>query len=72
MTLASTTDGSASRVSLRPGPFALTLPALLLLTLLFLLPLIRLPSGPSHRRYRAGEPIAAAFHAADARLIAVQ
>ncbi len=34
--------------------------------------LMRLPSGPSHRRYSAGEPIAAAFHAADARLIAVQ
>jgi len=34
--------------------------------------LIRLPSGPSHRRYSAGEPIAAGFHAADARLIAVQ
>jgi putative spermidine/putrescine transport system ATP-binding protein len=34
--------------------------------------LIRLPSGPSRRRYSAGEPIAAGFHAADARLIAVQ
>jgi putative spermidine/putrescine transport system ATP-binding protein len=34
--------------------------------------LMRLPSGPSHRRYGAGEPIAAGFHAADARLIAVQ
>lgn len=34
--------------------------------------LMRLPSGPSHRRYIAGEPIAAGFHAADARLIAVQ
>jgi putative spermidine/putrescine transport system ATP-binding protein len=34
--------------------------------------LMRLPSGPSHRRYRAGESIAAGFHAADARLIAVQ
>jgi spermidine/putrescine ABC transporter ATP-binding subunit len=34
--------------------------------------LVRLPSGPSHRRYSAGEPIAAGFHAADARLIAVQ
>jgi putative spermidine/putrescine transport system ATP-binding protein len=34
--------------------------------------LIRLPSGPSHRRYSAGERIAAGFHAADARLIAVQ
>ena len=34
--------------------------------------LMRLPSGPSHRRYSAGEPIAAGFHAADARLIAVQ
>ena len=29
--------------------------------------LVRLPSGPSSRRYRAGEPIAAGFHAADAR-----
>jgi hypothetical protein len=34
--------------------------------------LMRLPSGPSRRRYSAGEPIAAGFHAADARLIAVQ
>jgi ABC-type Fe3+/spermidine/putrescine transport system ATPase subunit len=34
--------------------------------------LMRLPSGPSHRRYSAGEPFAAGFHAADARLIAVQ
>jgi putative spermidine/putrescine transport system ATP-binding protein len=34
--------------------------------------LLRLPSGPSHRRYSAGETIAAGFHAADARLIAVQ
>jgi putative spermidine/putrescine transport system ATP-binding protein len=34
--------------------------------------LVRLPSGPSSRRYRAGEPIAAGFHAADARLIEVQ
>jgi len=34
--------------------------------------LMRLPSGPSHRRYNAGEPIAAGFHAADARLIAAQ
>jgi hypothetical protein len=34
--------------------------------------LMRLPSGPSQRRYSAGEPIAAGFHAADARLIAVQ
>jgi len=33
---------------------------------------VRLPSGPSRRRYSAGEPIAAGFHAADARLIAVQ
>jgi putative spermidine/putrescine transport system ATP-binding protein len=33
--------------------------------------LMRLPSGPSHRRYSAGDPIAAGFHAADARLIAV-
>lgn len=31
--------------------------------------LVRLPSGPSSRRYRAGEPIATGFHAADARLI---
>jgi putative spermidine/putrescine transport system ATP-binding protein len=34
--------------------------------------LVRLPSGPSSRRYRAGEQIAAGFHAADARLIEVQ
>src|SRR5262245_35575384 len=34
--------------------------------------LVRLPSGPSRRRYRAGEPIAVGFHAADARLIEVQ
>jgi putative spermidine/putrescine transport system ATP-binding protein len=34
--------------------------------------LMRLPSGPSSRRYSAGESIAAGFHAADARLIAVQ
>ena len=34
--------------------------------------LMRLPSGPSSRRYSAGEPISAGFHAADARLIAVQ
>ena len=34
--------------------------------------LMRLPSGPSYRRYCAGELIAAGFHAADARLIAVQ
>jgi putative spermidine/putrescine transport system ATP-binding protein len=34
--------------------------------------LMRLPSGPSRRRYSAGEPIAAGFHAADARLISVQ
>jgi len=34
--------------------------------------LMRLPSGPSHRRYSAGERIAAGFHAVDARLIAVQ
>jgi spermidine/putrescine ABC transporter ATP-binding subunit len=34
--------------------------------------LMRLPSGPSSRRYTAGESIAAGFHAADARLIAVQ
>jgi ABC-type Fe3+/spermidine/putrescine transport system ATPase subunit len=34
--------------------------------------LVRLRSGPSSRRYRVGEPIAAGFHAADARLIEVQ
>jgi putative spermidine/putrescine transport system ATP-binding protein len=34
--------------------------------------LVRLPSGPSRRRYQAGEQIAAGFHAADARLIEVQ
>ena len=34
--------------------------------------LVRLPSGPSSRRYRAGEQIATGFHAADARLIEVQ
>lgn len=34
--------------------------------------LMRLPSGPSYRRYRVGESISAGFHAADARLIAVQ
>jgi putative spermidine/putrescine transport system ATP-binding protein len=34
--------------------------------------LVRLPSGPSRRRYRAGDPIATGFHAADARLIEVQ
>ena len=34
--------------------------------------LVRLPSGPSSRRYRTGEPIAVGFHAADARLIEVQ
>ena len=34
--------------------------------------LVRLPSGPSNRRYRAGEQIAAGFHAADARVIEVQ
>jgi putative spermidine/putrescine transport system ATP-binding protein len=34
--------------------------------------LVRLPSGPSSRRYRPGETIAAGFHAADARLIEVQ
>jgi spermidine/putrescine ABC transporter ATP-binding subunit len=34
--------------------------------------LMRLPSGPSSRRYSAGEAIAAGFHAADARLIALQ
>jgi putative spermidine/putrescine transport system ATP-binding protein len=34
--------------------------------------LVRLPSGPSSRRYRVGEQIAAGFHAADARLIEVQ
>ena len=42
MTLAATTPAVASRHRLRPGPFALTLPALLLLTLLFVLPLLRL------------------------------
>src|SRR6476660_9494481 len=42
MTLASTTDGVARRAWFRPGPFVLTLPALLLLTLLFMLPLLRL------------------------------
>ncbi|MBV8573484.1 MAG: ABC transporter permease, partial [Acetobacteraceae bacterium] len=42
MTLAATTPAVASRSWLRPGPFALTLPALLLLTLLFMLPLLRL------------------------------
>jgi putative spermidine/putrescine transport system permease protein len=42
MTLAATTPATASRSWLRPGPFALTLPALLLLTLLFMLPLLRL------------------------------
>ena len=31
--------------------------------------LVRLPSGPSSRRYGSGEPICAGFHAADARLI---
>src|SRR6185503_20378287 len=31
--------------------------------------LLRLPTGPSSRRYRVGERIAAGFHAADARLI---
>jgi putative spermidine/putrescine transport system ATP-binding protein len=34
--------------------------------------LVRLPSGPSSRRYRAGEKIATGFHAADARLIEVR
>jgi putative spermidine/putrescine transport system ATP-binding protein len=34
--------------------------------------LLRLPSGPSSRRYRIGEQITAGFHAADARLIEVQ
>ena len=34
--------------------------------------LLRLPSGPSSRRYRTGEQITAGFHAADARLIEVQ
>ena len=42
MTLASTIATGAGRAWLRPGPFALTLPALLLLTLLFMLPLVRL------------------------------
>jgi putative spermidine/putrescine transport system ATP-binding protein len=31
--------------------------------------LVRLPSGPSSRRYLPGEPIAVGFHTADARLI---
>ena len=34
--------------------------------------LIRLPSGPSHRRYSAGEAIVVGFGADDARLVAVQ
>jgi len=34
--------------------------------------LVRLPSGPSSRRYGLGEAIAAGFHAADARLIEVE
>ncbi|HEU0059353.1 MAG TPA: ABC transporter ATP-binding protein [Hyphomicrobiaceae bacterium] len=34
--------------------------------------LVRLPSGPSSRRYRPGERICAGFHAADARLIEVE
>ena len=34
--------------------------------------LVRLPSGPSSRRYAPGEPIATGFHAADVRLIEVQ
>jgi len=42
MTIASTVVSGASRSWFRPGPFALTLPALLLLTLLFMLPLARL------------------------------
>jgi putative spermidine/putrescine transport system permease protein len=42
MTLTATTPAVANRSWLRPGPFALTLPALLLLTLLFMLPLLRL------------------------------
>ena len=42
MTPAPTISATASRAWLRPGPFALTLPALLLLTLLFMLPLLRL------------------------------
>ena len=42
MTLASTIAPGAGRFRLRPGPFALTLPALVLLTLLFMLPLLRL------------------------------
>jgi putative spermidine/putrescine transport system ATP-binding protein len=33
---------------------------------------VRLPSGPSSRRYGPGERIAAGFHAADARLIEVE
>src|SRR5207248_2406383 len=39
MTLASTIATGAGRAWLRPGPVALTLPALLLLTLLVMLPL---------------------------------
>jgi len=42
MTLANTIAPGAGRSRLRPGPFALTLPALVLLTLLFMLPLLRL------------------------------
>jgi putative spermidine/putrescine transport system ATP-binding protein len=34
--------------------------------------LVRLPSGPSSRRYASGQPICAGFHAADARLIEVE
>ena len=34
--------------------------------------LVRLPSGPSSPRYRAGDPISVGFDAADARLIEVQ
>src|SRR3954453_3772462 len=42
MTLAAPTPAVARSSWLRPGPFALTLPALALLTLLFMLPLLRL------------------------------
>jgi putative spermidine/putrescine transport system ATP-binding protein len=34
--------------------------------------LVRLPSGPSSRRYGPGEPISTGFHAADVRLIEVE
>src|SRR3954453_7499114 len=42
MTLAAPTPAVARSSWLRPGPFALTLPALLMLALLFMLPLLRL------------------------------